>query len=497
VLREAAGQKVRKNPLRFHHTLRIAGLCVFGLSCVASDATGAELSRGRRIILNRGLQIQAMTLPGDGTVGITNVDTWLKANFTTMNFWHSGYLASLPIAGDPTPLPLLDQLTAAGKQWSRSYAGQNKHYLPRASEIPYLDNLVGFQFYDERSQTQAELDEEKAAYADWKQHVPNSMIYTNFGSGPGPVSPALAPWLKNYMAYTKPDMISFDIYPRFKFPETDPVDYSRNKWYANMQVYRKAGLAGNDGTGNEPIPYAQYLNLYRINPNDYTGQKPSESFVRMQQNASWAFGYLMVTAYVYNDWDIGAMFDSHGESQPNEVFGYVAETNRQSCNLGPALVRLVSTDIRMIKGSGYSSLPEGILAWTLGAGGNNYITGITPQSVHSDVLIGYFKPLLNDNSRCTFINGTNFMLVNGAVTGTAAESAESYLLNFNFTGTTYDSLARLNRDTGKVDVIPLTYTGGRGYKCTLTLEGGTGDLFAFWDSRGPLPTRFPEGGSRG
>jgi hypothetical protein len=288
-----------------------------------------------------------------------------------------------------------------------------------------------------------------------------------------------------------------------------------------MQRYRTAGLLGNNGSGATPIPYAQFLNSYRPS---YTAATPSESYVRLQQNASWAFGYSMVSYFVYNgwvdEWAASAMFDSASDNQPNAVFNYVAETNRQSRNLSPALVRLVSTDIRMIPGkySDYTwwqgnhidtlSLPSGISQWASGHlhgdingnnGGNDYITGITPitgpgggvRSTYSDVLIGYFKPLLDGNPGYSFANGLHFMIVNGASQGTAAESAQWYHLTFDFTGSEFDSLVRLSRNTGKVELVTLTAIGGANYSLNLYLPGGTGDLFAYWDSSDPLPS-IPE-----
>lgn len=481
------------------------------------DAFGGELSRGRQIILDRGLQIQAMTLPLQGTgpeipevyrgQGLTNLNKWCQANFTTINVWWSSAEYNLP---------LLAQMPA-GVQWGRDYEGAWE-LLPAASERPYVNRLASFQYYDEHDQTQPEQDDEKAAYASLRAACPNTLIYTNSAvvAGHGPTTVAA---LKQYMQYTRPDMLSFDWYPSAYDGNFSFSTPSRNTWYSNMQMYRTAGLAGYDDTGASPIPYAQFLDLYRPS---YTAATPSESFVRLQHNASWAFGYSMVNAYVYNDWDVGVMFDSKGETAPNAVFNYVAETNRQSRNLGPALTRLVSTDIRMIPGTyrhqdwflgSYHNhdlpLPDGISPWAAGHlhgdingnnGGNDYITGITPISglggsavdVHGDVLIGYFKPLLAGNN--SFLNGTNFMIVNGASQGTAAASAQWYHLTFDFTGSTFNELLRLSRDTGKLEAIPLTHLSGAQYYLDLDLPGGTGDLFGYWNSGTPLPS-VPEPGT--
>src|SRR6185503_7246998 len=45
---------------------------------------------------------------------------------------------------------------------------------------------------------------------------------------------------------------------------------NRNNWYSTMQTYRTTALAGY-GTG--PIPYGQFLDLYRTS---YSGATPSE-----------------------------------------------------------------------------------------------------------------------------------------------------------------------------------------------------------------------------
>ena len=91
----------------------VVGLSVLGLWFAALEAIGADVSRGRQIILSRGLQIQAMTLPLQGTDrgvysggGSLRVNQWLQANFTTINLWQSPdrynqpILARLP-AGTP------------------------------------------------------------------------------------------------------------------------------------------------------------------------------------------------------------------------------------------------------------------------------------------------------------------------------------------------------------------------------------------------------------
>lgn len=506
--------------------LAVASLCIFAIGHAAPDAAGANtLGRGRQLLLNQGLQLQSFVYPyPDGS--LIDVPLWRSANFTTfdINQWSSP--------------ALLSQLPA-GTTWSRSYA----IYYPytkyvSADELPYANKLAMYLYEDEMSDAQlsdpARLSDMAATYADWRLRYPNAMVGSNFTA----TMPNAAN-LTNYMQVAKPDLLMFDYYPG----DYDFSTVERNNWYSGMQRYRTAGLAGNDGTGTTPLAYGQYLRLYRtattIEP------IPTESFVRLQQNASWAFGYTFANAFMYGSYSnagvYSTMFTTADDSTPNAVFNYVKETNRQSRNLGPALVRLASTDVQMIQGSAYTSRPDDISRWgnsdtngntakwlnshTADTGGyTDYITGIAPMvskggafaTTYGDILVGYLKPLLASNPGCTFADGLHFMIVNGSVgpgtsgavpvdangivdtaalaAGTAEALAQWYRVAFDFTGSDFDSLVRLSRDTGKVELVTLTPNGSSRYYLDLYLPGGTGDLFAFWDRSDPLPT-VPEPGA--
>jgi hypothetical protein len=81
------------------------------------------------------------------------------------------------------------------------------------------------------------------------------------------------------------------------------------------------------------------------------------------------------------------------------------------------------------------------------------------------------------------------MLVNGASSGTAAGKAQWYHLTFDLAGSAFDSLQLLNRDTGLIQLVPLTHLSGSQYSLDWNLQGGTGDLFRFWNSV-PEPSAF-------
>ena len=471
----------------------------------------------RQLLLEQGLQIQSLVNPN--SPWFTDVSLWQSANFNNFNFWSwpsPGVLAALP----------------AGQQWSRLYQAStpsSKYLTP--NELPYADSLTmylyGDEFSDETMSDPAHLSDMAATYAQWRLRYPNALVGSNFtATMPNDAN------LANYMQVTQPDLLTFDHYlGGYSFLESQ-----RNDWYTAMQRFRTAGLGGNDGTGTTPLAYGQFLRMYRTALTDT--ELPTESFVRLQQSASWAFGYTFVDAFTYN-YPVGAgtysaMFDTTDDSTPNAVFDYVKETNRQSLNLGPALVRLVSSDIRMIRGSDYTTRPNDILRWgysdtnsnsakwlnqhTADTGGyEDYITSIMPTASeggtldesYGDILIGYLVPLLDDNSDCTFADGLHFMIVNGSAgsgvpvdangvadtaamaAGTAEALAQWYHITFDFGDSDFDSLVRLSRDTGEVELVALTSTGGSTYGFDLNLPGGTGDLFAFWDSNNPLPSISP------
>jgi len=449
----------------------------------ASSQTAVAISRGRQILLHRGLQLQALVFTEDrwgsqagAEAGFSDANQLLDANFTTVNFSLS------PLASVKADFQA--QVGDRPWQWGRHFHPDIAGDL-NAGELAHLDNFVSMQYADELPQTQENLDAEKAAFARWKQLYPNALAYTNLNWGTQEVEDYAG--LRHYMQVTRPDMLMFDMYPGYEGFLFTPY---RNKWYSTMQRYRTAALKGFDGTGNEPLPYGQYLDLWRRG--GPTGVLPPESFVRLQQFASWAFGFTFTSAFVYNHppnesvW--AAMFSGAGDSSPTAVFDYVAESNRQSRNLGPALVRLVSTEIRMIPSWNESVSGTGIAAWDVHAnGGDNYITSITPTQTknglpdpsYHDILIGYLKPLLEDNSDYPFADGTHFMLVNGTPFSGAEEKRQWYHITFDFGDSGIGALERLSRETGLVEEVELTHLGSSLYALDLNLPGGTGDLFRY------------------
>jgi len=442
----------------------------------ASQAALAQngLDRGHSILLEKGLQIQAQAFPrvedSHRVVGFS-LSRWAQSNFTTIN-WHANLDAAQYLG------------TAPGIPWGRYAIAWNDPLL-RQSELPFLSKMVSYQYKDEQDLGNAiELEEARKTLATIRQRYPGVLSYTNQWGSELSVST-----MQNYMSVAKPDMVMFDTYP-FSGSSIGSTR-SPKTYYDHLQKYRNLGLAGHNGTGAAPIPYGLYTQTFVVG-----GHSVSDFEMRLNQFSAWALGYTFASAFTYaheldNDLD-PVLFSGLGDSTPTTRFYKMAETNGQSRKLGPSLVRLKSTDVRMVQGqyrngSGTSTnpLPSGISAWN--GTSDPYITGITATNLgtqndgrRDDVIIGYFKPLVESFDGPTYENQTYFMLVNGLIDPTYnADVRQNIRLNFNFGTSGINSLQRLDRTTGQVQTVPLVNDGGAVFHLDWVMDGGMGDLFKF------------------
>jgi hypothetical protein len=307
--------------------------------------------------------------------------------------------------------------------------------------------------------------------------------------------------MQTYMRRVQPDMLCFDTYPF----NGNVAGGSPTALYRDMQKYRLLGMAGNDGTGAKPVPVGLYTQTFT-----YSGVNNhivSESEIRLNNFSAWAFGYKFADSFVYEASDADSsvtpvMFSGGGTASPTAQFYQVAETNRQSRNLGPALVRLINTSVQIKLGSHEESgtywwgghytetvsndAPAGVPQWNTGT--VPYITGISVTNLGGknnglpgDVIVGCFKPLDASLTNFGYANDPYFMIVNGLSdgTGSAADCRQQIHLSFDFYTSGISSLLRRSRATGLVEIVPLVHLGGTQYSLDLALDGGTGDLFKF------------------
>jgi hypothetical protein len=465
------------------------GYVSFGTNVYLTVNTAPDtLDRGHQILLRRGLQIIALDsiCSMDGSVSGLNLDRMYDANFTTVNFtWW-----------DIAPLQVSYLGEAPGVPWGRlSSHVDYVRSIPQSWEVPYLSNMVNLQFMDEQDISDAtNLSAATSWIALMNSRYPHVLAYTNQYGSQSSVSV-----MQNYMAQAKPDMLMFDAYA-FNGSLTGG---SPTSLYGYMQKYRLLGLAGNDGTAARPIPYGLWLQLCVMD--GWNNHMISESEMRLNQMASWAFGYKVVEAFTYNDQDgtltgggytnQTVLFTGIDDSTPREPqYSYFKALSAESLKLGPALVRLLSTDVRMIMGKHGTSgttnaTPSGVDNDLDNIVGDSYLTSASvtahPTGINNnqpgDVIIGFFKPLDESFDGDIYSNQKYFMVVNGLTdgSGTAAQTQQKIRLTFNFGTSGITSLQRLSRSTGNVETVSLVSDGNGVYHLDLTLDGGTGDLFKY------------------
>jgi hypothetical protein len=442
-------------------TTRVSLLSGMILLVSLSSATAQTLSRGQQILQQRGLQIQAEVSPSPGI----NLATFAESNFTTVFVRQVDRTISLSNKLGPTPgIPSALQI---------EYGYLNSY------ETPFLPNLVGLQMSDEQDITnQVQLDAAKNLLADWRTMYPNTISYTNQSAGYSVAQ------LESYMSYVQPDMLMFDWYP---FGGTTVGGEPSINIYNFMQIEREAALAGDDGTGQHPIPYGLYLQMSDVNFSS-TLHNPSDSEMRLNQFAAWSFGYTYATAFTYLNTTLFATPNS--DSSPTPAFYQLAEINLESRNMGTALVYLQSTDVRMVMGqhlSGSSHVtntrPTDVSSWISGAGSDPYLTGVSATNLgtlnnglRGDVIVSHFKPMQGASE-------LYFMIVNGLTdpNGTGAQTEQDIHLTFNFGTSGITDLLEINNETGQVENVPLVQESGSLYQLDITLDGGTGALFKYDD----------------
>ncbi|MFA5866154.1 MAG: hypothetical protein WC975_15890, partial [Phycisphaerae bacterium] len=428
------------------------------------------LGRGHQTLLNFGLQIQTQTTPQLWTEDF-DLALWGASNFTTVDF---GSGPAYPADYMPSP---------PGLPWANITG--TREYLDSSDE-PYASMLVRLSIGDEQDITDQNILSSAAwTTANMHNNYPNVIMHTNQGA------PFTMQEVRDYMETVQPDMLMFDEYP---FGAVEYSGISPTAFYEYLERYRTLGLEGNDGTGTHPIPTGVFLRTFYTEDLLPDASIVSESEIRVQYFAAWAFGYKLVDDFIYEDKPSGSyvdsvMFSGTGIESPTTTFYQVAETNRQSLNLGSALVRLLSSDVRFIVGrhnGQYNTQPDGVPSWDSNA--DPYITDIAATNIGSknngqegDVIVGYFKPLAAEFTNSGHADDLYFMIVNGLNdgTGVAYDCRQQIRLDFDFGSSGITKLLRLSRQTGAVEEVALISDGGSLYHLNLVLDGGTGDLFKF------------------
>lgn len=276
-----------------------------------------------------------------------------------------------------------------------------------------------------------------------------------------------------------------------------------------MGYMRRIGLGGNGANpGDKPIPYGNTIQGLRQQKDGHTGPtdpwyEPSDAQIRLAYYLAWGYGAKWTAFFNYDASDVTNILFS-GES-PGAKYTLVQGLNQRAKQIGPALVRLLNTDMRLHftdqnESSSQSPfrnlLPYLTSRWSPLAA--PYMTNITVTNTGSanggqpgGVLLSYFRPLSEELAGSYGPTGSlkpcmpdpYFMVTNALAYINSTDTSQNITIDLSFTGD-YDSVQWVDPASGQVQDVPLVTAGGHKQLVldgvaghAVRLRGGEGQLF--------------------
>lgn len=472
-----------------------------------TDQAGAQIGKGNRILIQRGLQLQGMSTGDDSF----HLGTYSNANYTSINWiWEAS----------PSQMG-----AAPGFAWSRWVANET-NMPPRGAEAACLSQLFSLQLADEwHLNDPAVRNRAVNWFNNVRTHWPNTILYANNYGGQ-----ANDAALADFITRAQPDMLCFDVYPwKNDYVTHVPIGGPPTSWYSELRRYRQWGITSQ-------IPFGTYRQTFHaIQDYDRTEYRdPSPSELRLNTFAALAFNAKVLIDFTYNT-GASSLFkkSAGGDTAPAALYAEQQDINRRARNLGKALVRLkpvddlhnantpnpppgpvsaspnfpnyTTTGILFLRGkylgggaTNLTALPTSFVpgpvspnpySWWEFQKNDPYLTGwvvtnkagVKNNGLNGEVIIAWFKPLDESFDGPNFTNEIYLMVVNGltATDGTAADCMQEIKLNFRDDAATR-RVVGLDSATGQLrtNALPLVSTRRQ---LTLELNGGDAALFKFDD----------------
>ena len=484
----------------------------------------AQISKGNRILLDRGIQLQGLVQGAD----IFTLSKYTNANYTSINWGFTSYPSDM---GAPPGVP-----------WSR-WVSDTNNMPPQNGEDSYTNQLVALQLGDEWNISDGPT---RTNLINWfvsvRTNWPNTILYHN-----NYVGQASDDALGDFIPKAQPDMLFFDLYPFQSVWDANASNHigttiggPPTSFYTELRRYRAWAFGAN-------IPFGTYMQTFHA-VQDYDAhvyRNPSASELRLDNSAALAFNAKMLTGFVYNA-GATSLFDIEtngysGDTHTNALYFEQMDANRRAMNLGKALVCLKpvydlhnATNANPPPGpvSGDPAFPDGyvtsimFLQGRIISGGvtnatplpgsfaadpqeqtnpanpNNLIyswwefgkndpymsgwgvtnkAGIKNSGLPGEVFIAWFTPLDESFDGTNFSNEIYMMVVNGLTdtNGTAADCMQEIHLDFN--SPVPSSVVMLDPETGLLQTNLMTLVGSK-RRLTLDLNGGDAALFKFADN---------------
>jgi hypothetical protein len=342
---------------------------------------------------------------------------------------------------------------------------------------PNTPGRIGFQVGDEPDSAAA-LQEIDAGIDRARSVDPNALLFTNLSYWADPTNPQVAQQLaQQYVSTVDADVVV-----------TSDYNFEASH-YTVLQTYRNVGLAMG-------VPYWNYLNAYVGSETDCQVTH-TQSDLLWQAMAGLTFGYSGHFWFIYQaaavghpsatNWGGSIINQPTGTwgSSPTAYHSVIGEVNRRLANLGKAITRLTSTDVRFIRANHHlSEQPVDMQPYTPGAGGfpHLYEVGPAPGQNPLEILVGFFvdergeRYLMVQNARHTH----STRRPNPPLPGSSDIGVIH--LNFDFAGVPAemaDHLRVLRSVDGVRGDLPLENLGGTLRRANIILDAGDAVLLKF------------------
>ena len=232
-------------------------------------------------------------------------------------------------------------------------------------------------------------------------------------------------------------------------------------WYRSLAVIRRAALAAR-------LPYWCFVQAWErpINSPGYNVRLPSESDYRMQVFSALTYGFTGIADFMYCPAHQRDILMPGG--LPSPLYEPAARAHAEVLRLGRTLRFLTSTHVEHMPSTDGGRPPAGLAVWAPGAASDPLIRSIRilDDGPHRRGLIGHFR----DDAGQTCFMVTN---LRQHAHRTAAECAVRVRMVFD---PTVKAILRLSRETGEVERLAINDTA---QGLTVTIPGGTGDLFKY------------------
>lgn len=480
----------------------------------------SALNRSDRAFLEHGLIHAAWVRSGSEDGWFPDAQLWKDSGFTTPHFYGEqtaesalGYVeySEEVMRGPNKHTWALANAPEHGALRSRPLPDPEADWLTEAMAAN-TDTLFSVCYGDEEPEADDLIDYLAAAFAKSHRELPHVLVHNNqaLGQYPGAV-------LEDYVRRAKPDLISWDWY--IWMNERQWAGESPTPLYTTLGRYRRAALAGTDGTGADPIAFGQYTTGFRLQPEIVEDTDRyrrtihvSESQLNLLPYSTWAAGGKWLSLFrweldePYLPWETDGLFLTDADENPLPSFHRYVRINADMTAFSPFLTRLRTHAVARLPGltadggatdTPESSFPDFTPAVDPGSGVVDLDAanlGSTNGGQRGDVILGTFRPipgLSARENRAVLPDRTEtpaFMLVNGLTAyntdntdpfgtgGSGEQTRQAITVTVDVPkGTELYRVVQQGRGHRRVELRPVD--GKRQF--TVELDGGAGALY-FW-----------------